>query len=115
MDIFTPNIDLALLALRLALGIVFLTHGPAKLFKKSFSEISVGVLETVGALAVLLGLYAQAGAILLMVVTIGMMYFKTQKLNRNFTGKGGWEVEFVLLAAALAILIGGTGSYVVFL
>lgn len=118
---FEPNIDLALLALRLSLGIVFLAHGPAKLTENKQLAQAVGTRpemimllglgETLSAAAVILGIWAQIGAALLATVMLGAIYFKTQKWGKKFAGEGGWEFEFTLLAAALTVLIGGAGSY----
>lgn len=55
-----------------------------------------------------------AGAVFLVVVMLGAIYFKTQKWSKNFTGEGGWEFEFMLLAAAFAVLLAGSGSYTLF-
>lgn len=120
-DIFAPNLDLALLVLRLALAIVFLAHGPMKFMKTKemaagmgLSELSVraiGALEVLGILSMLTGFWAQAGAALLAFVMIGAIYFKSQKWGKGFSGEGGWEFEFILLAAALAVVLGGAGSY----
>lgn len=121
MDIFPVDINLALLALRLALGIVFLAHGPVKFMKtkematglglKESSVRAIGTLEVVGSLSVILGVWSQVGAALLMIVMLGAIYFKTQKWGKDFTGEGGWEFEFILLAAAFAVLLAGAGSY----
>jgi len=124
MTIFAPNYDLALLVLRLALGIVFLAHGPIKFVKTKelakqlgLHEISVraiGTLEVVGAILILLGLASQIGAALLVIVMMGAIYFKSAKWEKGFTGEGGWELEFILLAAALAIVLSGAGDYRLF-
>lgn len=121
MEIFAVNSDLALLVLRLALGIVFLAHGPAKFSKTKgmasglgLSENQVrgiGLMETAGAASVILGLWEQIGAILLGIVMLGAIYFKTQKWSKNFTGENGWELDFILLAAALTVLVAGGGGY----
>lgn len=115
-------IDLALLALRLGLGIVFLAHGPIKLLQTEKMAktlrltpafvVVIGFMETVGALALLLGVWEEAGASLLGLVMLGAIYFKTQKWGKGFTGENGFELDFILLTAALAILLAGGGSYV---
>lgn len=121
MEIFAVNSDLALLVLRLALGIVFLAHGPVKFMKTKdmaaglgMSENQVrgiGALETAGAVMVIGGLWEQIGAILLGIVMLGAIYFKTQKWGKNFTGENGWEFDFILLAAAVTVLVAGGGAY----
>lgn len=122
MEVFATNTDLALLVLRLALGVVFLAHGPIKFVQtQAFAAglgltenqvRGIGALETLGAAAVILGAWEQVGAIFLMIVMLGAIYFKTQKWGKAFTGDGGWEFEFMLLAAALVVLLAGGGDYV---
>ena len=115
------NPDLGMLLLRLALAVVFLAHGPAKLMKtKEMAKgmgmqpnmvMMVGAAETVGALSMLLGVATDIGAILLGIVMIGAIYFKTQKWGKKFTGEGGWELDFSLLVACLAVLLSGPGAF----
>ncbi len=111
---FPMNTDLALLVLRLALGIIFLAHGPAKFTQTKPSVRAIGTLETLGALSLLSGLWVQAGAVLLTAVMLRAIYLKSQKWGRNFSGEGGWEFEFMLMAAALAVLLAGSGNYTLF-
>lgn len=122
---FLPlNVDLALLVLRLALGIVFLAHGPMKLTKTKemvagmgLSELqvrSIGIGEVVGSALVLLGIWPRVGAGIFMIVMLGAIYFKSQKWKKNFSGDNGWEFEFMLLAAAFAIVLAGGGTYRLF-
>ena len=121
MILFEFNPDLALLTLRLGLGILFLAHGPQKLMKSGAmaqgmgltpaAVLGIGLLETLGALSVLLGVWTQIGAIFLGIVMLGAIYFKTQKWSKKFTGDSGWELDFIILAAALAVLFAGPGAF----
>lgn len=123
-EVFLPNTDLALLVLRLALGIIFLAHGPMKLTKTKemaqgmgLSELqvrSLGIGEVVGSALVLLGIWPRVGAGIFMVVMLGAIYFKSQKWDKNFSGQGGWEFEFMILAAAFAVFLAGAGAYRLF-
>lgn len=124
LDILPLNTDLALLVLRLALGIVFLAHGPMKLTKTKemaagmgLSELQVrtiGISEVVGSVLVLLGVVPQLGALIFVIVMLGAIYFKSQKWGKNFSGQGGWEFEFMILAAAFAVFLAGGGAYSLF-
>lgn len=104
--------DWGLLALRLALGGLFLAHGLPKLSGKSggFMQL-IGVIETVAALSVLLGLFIQLGAIGIAVVMIGATYKKKFEWHMPYssTEKMAWEVDLVLLGAALVLLTQGAG------
>ena len=117
--------DLALLALRLALGAIFLTHGLGK--RKMWSvqpsaQLPAGMLtklrilsivEPAGGLGVLFGFLTQLAALGLVIVMLGAIQFLITTVHRKFTGENvaGWEFEFMLLIVALALFIMGGGKY----
>lgn len=121
MTLIEPNIDVAFLVLRLVLAVVFLAHGPMKLQKSSqlapamgltsAQVMGIGILETLGILSMVTGAYLQLGALCFVVVMLGAIYFKSQKWNKQFSGENGWEFEFALLGAALAVLLGAPNTY----
>lgn len=110
-----------LLALRLAVGLVFLPHGWAKLKNPKavaqgigWSTAAVaflGFVETAGAVLMILGLLTQLAAILLGLVMIGAIYYKIAKWHKKFTGDGGWELDLALLGANIALLFSGAGAW----
>jgi putative oxidoreductase len=117
--------DFALLALRIALGAVFLTHGLGK--RKLWSmqpsaQMPAGMLtklrilsivEPAGGLGVLFGFLTQLAALGLVIVMLGAIQFLITTVHRKFTGENaaGWEFEFLLLIVALALFIMGGGKY----
>ena len=117
--------DFALLALRIALGAVFLTHGLGK--RKLWStqpsaQMPTGMLrklrilsiaEPAGGLGVLVGFLTQLAALGLVIEMLGVLQFLITKVHRKFTGEqtAGWEFEFMLLTTALALAILGGGKY----
>lgn len=117
--------DLGLLALRIALGAIFLVHGTSKLKMwkmKPSGQMSAGMLntmrflsvaETLGALSMASGVLAQPAAAGLALVMLGAIYFKISKWHTGFTAtdKVGWEFDLILLASALAIVFIGPGIY----
>jgi len=121
MTLIEPNAELAMFVLRLALGILFLAHGPQKFQDTGRKAASmgmnpsllalVGVLETLGAASMILGVWTQLGAVFLSVVMLGTIYMKTQKWHTKFTGENGWELDFIVLAAALTVLLASPASY----
>ena len=133
-SIFAPYSGIGLLILRLALGIVMIAHGWPKLnpngpmkgpagfggFLKQMgvplpilSGWVVALLETVGAVLLILGLGTRilaVGFVVDMVVAIRLVRIGMSK-SPFAGGQGiGWEFEFILAAAALALLFNGAGS-----
>lgn len=119
--------DFAKLILRLALGILILLHGLAKLNGglagivglveaqglPGFLGYAVLIGEIIAPLMVLLGFHARIGGLLIainMLVAVVLMHMgQLGSLN----GQGGWELElqgmFFAVAVALALL--GPGRY----
>ncbi len=121
-------IDIALLVLRLAVGLVFLAHGVKHIrgrekttawfgsigfnqpglqwLASSLSEIGIGVFLIVGLLT------APAAAALIAVMVVA---FVTVHRQAGFwiTARPdeGWEYVFVLAAVGLALAIAGPGEY----
>ena len=105
-------------ALSLALGAVFIVHGWAKVKNpamvagiwggsKALGAVH-GFVEVAAGLAVALGLWASYGAIAMAVIMLGALWFKIVKWKTPFWAKDstGWELDLVLLAGALTILLG---------
>ena len=117
------NIDLGLFILRLALGVIFLYHGGMKLKApgmmakglgwQSWHVTLLGLVEVLGALSVVVGVYAPYGALLLALVMIGALYYKIAKWKIPFFAmdKMGWEFDLILLGASFAVFFGNVGAY----
>jgi putative oxidoreductase len=113
--------DWALFALRLGVGASFLAHGIQKsaMWKMQPSaQMPAGMLsilrllsivEPLGAVAVLVGFLTQPAAAGLAIIMLGAIRLKAVQMHRGFTGDGGWELDFMLLAAAVALFISGAG------
>ena len=118
-----PFTDIALLLLRLMVGIVFITSGykhlkdPATRSKdigmsKSFT-IFLGAAELAGGLGVIFGLFAQLAAIGLILVMLGAIQKKIFTWHAGFWGKSGtngWSYEIMLVVMNLIIVTTGGGS-----
>lgn len=114
--------DIGLLILRLAVAIIFAYHALPKLKNaKGMAQMvsmpagmvfMLGVIEFLSSVGLVLGIYTQLAALLLAIVMIGAIYFKTAKWRVPFAAmdKTGWEFDFILLAANVAILLSGGGS-----
>lgn len=132
--IFAPFYDVGLLILRLAVGLIFIIHGWPKLNPNSpmkgpagfagflrqmgiplplFFAWVVALLETAGAVLLMLGLGTRILALLFVVnMLVAIFVAKIRFLKVGFAGQeaAGWEFDFTLLAGALALLFTGAGS-----
>lgn len=114
--------DIGLLFLRLSVAAVFIYHALPKLKNaKGMAQaigMPVGMVFTLGAVEFLssvglvLGVYTQLAALLLAIVMVGALYFKMVKWRVPFSAmdKTGREFDLILLAANIAILLSGGGS-----
>ena len=122
------------LVVRLALGIVFFAHGSQKLLgwfgghglkatmqvfqqylKIPPAATGLAVLiEFLGGIAMIVGLLARPfalGLIVIMLMAIAKVHWKNGFFLASQPGQSnGWEFNFVLIAMALAVLIGGAGA-----
>ena len=115
--------DIALLLLRLMVGIVFITSGynhlkdPAARSKdigmnKSLT-ISLGAAELAGGLGVISGALAQLAAIGLILVMLGAIQKKMFTWHTGFWGKSGtngWSYDTMLVVMNLVIITTGGGN-----
>ena len=130
---FHPS--LSALVLRLVLAAVFIAHGRMKLFGNSpgpkgaagyfamlgipfpaFSAYVVGIVEFFGGVLLILGVTTRIVAALLavdMLVALVRARFKTGLVTRPMEGGmvGGYEVELMLFATSLVLVVFGAGKF----
>ena len=133
-NIFSPYSDWGLFILRLAAGIIFLVHGWPKLNPNSpmkgpagfggflkqmgvpmpiFFGWVVALLETLGAVLLILGLGTRVLAVLFaidMLVAILVAKMRVMKVGFSAQQATGWEFDFILGAVALSLLFTGAGN-----
>ena len=133
-NIFAPYNDWGLLILRVGMGVLMLFHGWPKLnpngpmkgpagfgaFLKqqgvplpTFFAWVVALLETVGALLLIVGLATRILAIGFAIdMLVAIWLVKIGMANARFSEQDGtgWEFEFILMVVALALLFTGAGS-----
>ena len=121
------NLDLALLVLRVVLGIIMLYHGWPKLTNlggtiegftgmgiplPALSAIFATVAEVGGGLLLLAGAFTDVAGLLVAIDMLGAILFVHAK-NGFEVNEGGFEWPLALLAMALAIAFAGPGRYAV--
>ncbi|MBK5188594.1 MAG: DoxX family protein [Gemmatimonadaceae bacterium] len=125
-DVAEKNHDRALLVLRLVIGAIFIMHGYQKVFgygisgvTNAFTQMGVpvptivapfaAVLELVGGIALLLGIFTRVAALLLACDMLGAIILVHGK-NGFFLPKG---FEFVMsnLGLCVALALAGAGAY----
>ena len=116
--------DWGLLALRVAIGAIFVYHGMPKLKSEMAKKMApgigipvglftlIGLGEVVAGLAAILGVYTQIAGLFIGLVMIGALYLKVTKWKVPFSSmKGpGWEFDLILLGAAIALFLVGSGA-----
>ena len=113
--------DWALLVLRVGVGVTFLVHGIQKraMWKMQPSaQMPAGLLsilrllsiaEPLGGVAAITGFLTQLAAAGFVIVMLGAINLKARQMHRGFTGDGGWELDYLLLSGAIALVILGAG------
>jgi len=115
------------LPLRVVAGIIFIVHGGQKLFvygiggfagalsqmgiePAMFWSVIVTLVEFLGGIAVLIGLFTRWAALLLavdMAVAVVVVHFP----KGFFTSQGGFEFPLTLLGVCLSLLLSGAGPF----
>ena len=121
------NIDLALLILRVVLGIIMIYHGWPKLTNlggtiEGFTGMGIPlpalsaffsmVSEFFGGLLLLVGAFTDIAGLLVAIDMAGAILFVHAK-NGFSVSEGGFEWPLALLAMGLAIALAGPGRYAV--
>lgn len=125
--------DLALLIIRVALGVVYIAHGSQKfgiigdgnigqvvnawqegMGIPPFLTYIAALTELLGGVAIVLGVLARFFAVGLVILQVVAIY-KVHWSNGFFISGAvyGWEYGFVLLLSALAIAVAGPGRYAI--
>ena len=116
-----PAVDLALLIVRLAVGVIFMAHGSQKLFGAfggpGLSKIVemmgpigylVAIGEFFGGIGLVFGFLSRFSAASIIVIMIGAIV-KVHFPHGFFLDKGGFEYNIALIGLAAAILVAGPG------
>ncbi len=120
--------DVAILILRVVLGVVITLHGIYKfqnkqLFDKKWQEdygfprgsvLLSGILQVAGGLSIIGGVYSRLAALILFLLMLVATYISIGKHHEPFLsspdGKG-WDINFLLTGALLALIFLGEGKW----
>jgi putative oxidoreductase len=122
---YLHNGDIGILLIRIAIGVVFIAHGYQKLQNMTgvigfFSSLGLSalvayivmIIEILGGIMVLLGIFVRPAAALISMVMVGALF--TAKMGSSLLasqGKPGFELELTLLLCALSIVFLGAGKF----
>ena len=110
--------DVVFMGLRSAIGVIFIVHGMMK-FNPGFAnalpnmglppemQIPIALAEVVPGILIIIGVLSRFSAALLSIVMVGAIFHV--KGAQSITGDGGVELDLILLAASLVIMIAGPG------
>jgi len=127
-------VDWGVLALRVAVGIIFIVHGWPKLTQARTMGPAMaqmgggmspgvatawmyaqGAIEVAGGALLIAGIWTQPVNAAFMVIMVGAIGLKNTMMKTGFMAQQttGWEFDFVLLFANLLLLLTGPGSIAV--
>jgi putative oxidoreductase len=120
-----PEVDAALLAVRVAAGVIFAAHGAQKLFgafggpglEKTVEMMGpvgylVAVGEFFGGLGLVVGFLTRFSAAALVVVMIGAIAMVHWQ-HGFFLSAGGFEYNVALIGLLVPVVVAGPGRYAV--
>lgn len=110
--------DTVFVGLRSTIGVIFILHGISK-FNPGFAEnlpnmglpaelqIPIALAELVPGILLIIGVLSRLSASLISIIMLGAIFMV--KGASSVIGKGGVELDLILLAGALVIMIAGPG------
>ena len=110
--------DVVFIGLRSAIGVIFIVHGIGK-FNPGFADflsniglppemqIPIALAELVPGILLVFGVLSRLSTSLLCIIMLGAIFHV--KGAQSLTGDGGVELELILLASSLVIMIAGPG------
>jgi putative oxidoreductase len=110
--------DVVFIGLRSAIGVIFIVHGIGK-FNPGFADflsniglppemqIPIALAELVPGILLVFGVLSRLSASFLCIIMLGAIFHV--KGAQSLTGDGGVELDLILLASSLVIMIVGPG------
>ena len=111
--------DITNFGLRATIGVIFIVHGSGK-FNPGFADFLTGPLglppemqipialaELVPGILLIVGVLTRISASLISIIMIGAIFYV--KKAASLTGEGAYELDLILLAGSLVIIVAGPG------
>lgn len=110
--------DVVFMGLRSSIGVIFILHGMMK-FNPGFAnalpnmglppemQIPIALAEVVPGVLMIIGVLSRFSGALLSIIMLGAIFHI--RGAESMTGDGGAELDVILLAASLVIMIAGPG------
>ncbi|MDP6857538.1 MAG: DoxX family protein [Candidatus Nitrosopelagicus sp.] len=112
--------DAAQMGMRAAIGVIFIVHGFGKFGNPGFGgwissmgiptemQIPIALAEFIPGILLLIGILTRISASLISIVMLGAIFLV--KGASNLTGEHGYELDLILLAACLVVIVAGPGK-----
>ncbi len=116
----------ALLLLRIIVGVVFFSSGKSHIANpkergesigvQASAAMVLGIVEMLAAASIILGIFTQVGAILIMMIMLGAIYKKIFEWKTGFYAENGfgWHYDVIFFVAAFVILTTNGGLYTIY-
>ena len=111
--------DITNFGLRATIGVIFIVHGLGK-FNPGFAgfltgplglppemQIPIALAEVVPGILLIVGVLTRISASLISIIMIGAIFYV--KKAASLTGEGAYELDLILLAGSLVIIVAGPG------
>ena len=111
--------DIASMGMRAVIGVIFIVHGSGKL-NPGFAgfltgplgfpaemQIPIALAEMIPGILLLIGIFTRMSASLLSIVMLGAIFYVKQA--GSLTGERGFELDLILLASCLVVIVAGPG------
>jgi len=110
--------DITHFGIRAAIGVIFIVQGSGK-FSPGFAgfltniglpvemQIPIALAETIGGTLLIVGVLSRISSSILCIISLGAIFHV--KGASNLVGEGGFDIDLILLAGCLAIIVAGPG------
>ncbi len=111
---------IAFMGLRSAIGVIFIVHGIGKLMNPGFGgfltklglppemALLIALAELIPGIMLIAGVLSRISASIISIIMVGAIFHV--KGAANLTGEGAYELDLILLASALVIIVAGPGK-----